>query len=138
MGGMKLWVPPPVVKFGCLMHDEQLSSSASRICRMVAVASIQIAFFVAPVPGPRRWLSMVFLILCTRWCLNVRERRAPVCRSSSSSAQVGLIVLLILVLVSARVEINRVYIYGHPVADSSVGVTGAGSATPRRHQRTRT
>ena len=77
MGGMKLWVPPPVVKFGCLMHDEQLSSSASRICRMVAVASIQIAFFVAPVPGPRRWLSMVFLILCTRWCLNVRERRAP-------------------------------------------------------------
>ena len=59
------------------MHDEQLSSSASRICRMVAVASIQIAFFVAPVPGPRRWLSMVFLILCTRWCLNVRERRAP-------------------------------------------------------------
>ena len=77
MGGVKLWVPPPVVKFGCLMHDEQLSSSASRICRMVAVASIQIAFFVAPVPGPRRWLSMVFLILCTRWCLNVRERRAP-------------------------------------------------------------
>ena len=59
MGGVKLWVPPPVVKFGCLMHDEQLSSSASRICRMVAVASIQIAFFVAPVPGPRRWLSMV-------------------------------------------------------------------------------
>ena len=59
------------------MHDEQLSSSASRICRMVAVASIQIAFFVAPVSGPRRWLSMVFLILCTRWCLNVRERRAP-------------------------------------------------------------
>ena len=59
------------------MHDEQLSSSASRICRMVAVASIQIAFFVAPVPGPRRWLSMVFLILCSRWCLNVRERRAP-------------------------------------------------------------
>ena len=59
------------------MHDEQLSSSASRICRMVAVASIQIAFFVAPVPGPRRWLSMVFLMLCSRWCLNVRERRAP-------------------------------------------------------------
>ena len=77
MGGVKLWVPPPVVKFGCLIHDEQLSSSASRMCRMVAVASIQIAFFVAPVPGPRRWLSMVFLILCSRWRLNVRERRAP-------------------------------------------------------------
>ena len=39
MAGVKLWVPPPVVKFGCLMHDEQLSSSASRICRMVAVAA---------------------------------------------------------------------------------------------------
>ena len=50
-----------------------------------------------------------------------------VCRSSSSSVQVwllGLIVLLALVLVSARVEINRVYIYGHPVADDDGGVTG--------------
>ena len=53
-----------------------------------------------------------------------------VCRSSSSSAQVGLIVLLILVLVSARVEINRVYIYGHPVADDDGGVTHIDIDTP--------
>ena len=38
-------------------------------------------------------------------------------------------------VVSARVDINRVYIRGHLVDSSSVGVTGAGSATPRRHQR---
>ena len=76
MAGMKLWVPPPVVKFGCLMHDEQLSSSASRICRMVAVASIQIAFFVAPVPGPRRWLSMVGNALTDAKCARPRGGRA--------------------------------------------------------------
>ena len=36
MAGVKLWLPPSIVKFGCLIHDEQLSSNARRICRMVA------------------------------------------------------------------------------------------------------
>ena len=77
MAGVKLWVPPSIVKFWCLVHDEQLSSNARRICRMVAVSSSQIALFVMLVPGSKYWLSMAFLIRCTRRCLNVRERRAP-------------------------------------------------------------
>ena len=57
MAGVKLWLPPSIVKFGCLIHDEQLSSNARRICRMVAVPSSQIALFVMLVPGKKSWLS---------------------------------------------------------------------------------
>ena len=42
-----------------LIHDEQLSSNARRICRMVAVPSSQIALFVMLVPGKKSWLSIV-------------------------------------------------------------------------------
>ena len=59
MAGVKLWLPPSIVKFGCLIHDEQLSSNARRICRMVAVPSSQIALFVMLVPGKKSWLSIV-------------------------------------------------------------------------------
>ena len=83
MAGVKLWLPPSIVKFGCLIHDEQLSSNARRICRMVAVPSSQIALFVMLVPGKKSWLSIVFLIRCIRRCLNVRERRRPETHTSS-------------------------------------------------------
>ena len=106
MAGVKLWLPPSIVKFGCLIHDEQLSSNARRICRMVAVPSSQIALFVMLVPGKKSWLSIVFLIRCIRRCLNVRERRRPETHTSSvfsaslaSLASLALLSLLLLLSV---------------------------------------
>ena len=55
--GVKLWAPPSIVKFGCLVHDVQLSSRARRICLMVSESSIQIVIFASPVS-----LRMVLLV----------------------------------------------------------------------------
>ena len=103
MAGVKLWLPPSIVKFGCLIHDEQLSSNARRICRMVAVPSSQIALLVMLMPGAK---PIVFLIRCIRRCLNVRERRRPETHTSSvfsaslaSLASLALLSLLLLLSV---------------------------------------
>ena len=75
--GVKLWAPPSIVKFGCLVHDVQLSSRARRICRMVSESSIQIVMFASPVS-----LRMVFLMF---WgtCMRVERRRWPQTQTSS-------------------------------------------------------
>ena len=65
--GVKLWAPPSSVKFGCLVHDVQLSSSARRMCRMVRCSSIQIVTFALSV-----FLQMV---ACVSW--SMRMRHAP-------------------------------------------------------------
>ena len=67
--GVKLWVPSSIVKFGCLVHDVQLSSSARRICRIVTLSSIETAMFAMPVS-----LQMVLLISPSSR-LRVDERR---------------------------------------------------------------
>ena len=72
MAGVKLWAPPSFVKFGCLVHDVQLSSSARRTCRMVALSSSQVALFVMSVAASDT--SMVSMICCSRR-LHAGERR---------------------------------------------------------------
>lgn len=75
--GVKLWAPPSIVKFGCLVHDVQLSSRARRICRMVSESSIQIVMFASPVS-----LRMVFLMFWSI-CMRVERRRWPQTQTSS-------------------------------------------------------
>ena len=69
--GVKLWAPPPSVKFGCLVHDVQLSSSARRMCRMVRCSSIQIVTFALSV-----FLQMVAFVSWSM-CMRVELRRRP-------------------------------------------------------------
>ena len=75
--GVKLWAPPSIVKFGCLVHDVQLSSSARRICRMVSESSIQIVMFAMPVS-----LQMVFLMFRSMR-MRVELHRRPETQTSS-------------------------------------------------------
>ena len=65
--GVKLWAPPSSVKFGCLGHDVQLSSSARRMCRMVRCSSIQIVTFALSV-----FLQMVAFV---SWSMRMRVER---------------------------------------------------------------
>ena len=64
--GVKLWAPPSIVKFGCLVHDVQLSSRARRICRMVSESSIQIVMFASPVS--LRMVLLMFWSICMPTC----------------------------------------------------------------------
>ena len=75
--GVKLWAPPSSVKFGCLVHDVQLSSSARRMCRMVRCSSIQIVTFALPVS-----LQIVPLV---SWSMRMRVElhRRPETQTSS-------------------------------------------------------
>ena len=81
MAGVKLWAPPSFVKFGCLVHDVQLSSSARRTCRMVALSSSQVALFVMSVAASD--ISMVSMICCSRR-LHAGEHRPQETQTSSA------------------------------------------------------
>ena len=86
--GVKLWAPPSIVKFGCLVHDVQLSSRARRICRMVSESSTQISMSAPPVS-----LQIVFFMF---WSIRMRveRRRRPQTQSSSLPAVFQLVSLV--------------------------------------------
>ena len=86
--GVKLWAPLSIVKFGCLVHDVQLSSRARRICRMVSESSIQIVMFASPVS-----LLMVFVMVWSI-CMRVERRRWPQTQTSSLPVVFQLVSLL--------------------------------------------
>ena len=99
MAGVKLWAPPSFVKFGCLVHDVQLSSSARLTCHMVALSSSQVALFVMSVAASDT--SIVVMPHC--WPATCKLFREPIAfgvQSARASQQDAGKLLYIFVLLS--------------------------------------